>query len=79
MLEEMGTLLKLAERVCTTFFKTEFACANQTFGTMPVIFRNAFDRRIKAIPMITGITTVTKQDVGRVIFGPACLASLLIG
>ena len=75
----MRTLLELPEGVSTTFFKPKFARTNQTLGAMPVIFRNAFDRGIKAITMVTGITTVAKKDVGGVIFGATCLASLLMG
>jgi hypothetical protein len=38
LLELVCLFLELLERVDATIFETEFSCANQALGTMPVMF-----------------------------------------
>ena len=69
LLKMMGSFLELLERINTTFLKAELAGANEASRTVPVVCRDAFNRGIKTVAMVAGITAVAEQDVRRVIVG----------
>jgi hypothetical protein len=52
LLEVGGLLLKLFQRVQSTFLETELAVANQTPRAVPLGFRLDFERRVEAIAVV---------------------------
>ena len=58
LLEVVRLLLELLERINASFFETEFACADETARTVPIVSRDALDGRVKTVSMVTSIAAV---------------------
>ena len=60
--EVVGFFLKLLQRVDATFFEPVLSCANKAFRAMPIVVRNAGQRWIEAVLVVSELTAVASND-----------------
>jgi hypothetical protein len=72
--EVLRFLLELPQRIHAAFFESKLSSSDKTSRTVPVIFWNTFDLRLQAVAVISCVTAVAEEDVGRIVIGAALFA-----